>query len=73
MATIRAGHSLALQQYGTYKVPRRHTQTRSDWPPSDMDVPASLEHWRGADLIDITRLQHATAETRKHRAHVANG
>jgi hypothetical protein len=38
-----------------------------------MDMPGSLEHWRGADLIAITRLQHATAETRKHHAHVANG
>lgn len=28
----------------------------------DKDVPASLEHWRDADLIAITRLQHATAE-----------
>jgi hypothetical protein len=38
----------------------------------DMDEPGSLEHWRGADLIAITPLQSATAETRKQRAHVAN-
>lgn len=73
MAAIRTGHSRATAAVRHLQSTETSHANPQCLASSDMDVPGSLEHRRGADLIAITRLQRATAETRKHHAPVASG
>ena len=53
-----------LQKYGTYKVPKRHTQTRSAW------LSRRGRSWNTGEVLVIllSRSQHAT---RKHCTYCA--